>query len=420
MTFASNAYDVIVVGGGPAGSTAATLTAQAGLSVLLLERARLPVHKVGESLMPASWEVLERLGVVERLAKSHFPKKYSVQFFSSNGKASSPFYFSESPCVEHPQTWQVVRSEFDQLLFENAREKGVEAHDGVNVREIVFSGDRATGVRVQGPEGNVQSLSSRVVVDASGQSSLISSKFKLKEVDEKLRNASMFTYFEGGQRDADLDEGATLILHTEDKDSWFWYIPQPNDRVSVGVVAPFEYLVRPPKRPPQQVFEEELAKCPGLLPRLQGARQSGPMQVLRDFTYRSKRRAGEGWVLVGDAYGFVDPLYSSGVYFALKSGELAADAMIEGFAQDDLSGERLGSFEPLFLRGMEAVRKLVHAFYDKEFSISKFLRRHPEHRDDLVQILVGNVFRDGVDDLFGPMGEMTDLPASWVVETALP
>ncbi len=417
MTFASDSYDVIVVGGGPAGSTSATLIAQQGHSVLLLEREKLPIHKVGESLMPASWSVLERLGVLDKLSESHFPKKYSVQFFSNSGRGSSPFYFSESPCVDHPQTWQVVRSEFDHLLFENAREKGVEAHDGVNVREILFSGDRATGVRVKGPDGEMHQLSSRVVVDASGQSSLISSKFKLKQEDPKLRNASMFTYFEGGQRGEDLDEGATLILHTEDKDSWFWYIPQPNDRVSVGVVAPFEYLVRPPKRPPQQVFEEELAKCPGLQPRLVGATQVGPMQVLKDFTYRSRRRAGEGWVLVGDAYGFVDPLYSSGVYFALKSGELAADAIVGGFAANDLSGERLGSFEPLFLRGMEAVRKLVHAFYDKDFSISKFLRKHPEHRDDLVQILVGNVFRDGVDDLFGPMGSMTDLPESWVVET---
>ncbi len=415
MSFASNEYDVIVIGGGPAGSTVATLTAKAGHRVLLLERESFPCYKIGESLMPAAWSVLNRLGVVERMGSGPFQKKYSVQFYSASGRASSPFYFSESSCVEHPQTWQVVRSEFDHMLFENARQNGVEAHQEINVREVLFDGDRATGVRVETADGSRREITSRVVVDASGQSAMISSRLKLKEEDPKLRNVSMFTYFEGARRDEGVDEGATLVLNTVDKDSWFWFIPLPEDRVSVGVVAPFDYLVRPPKRPPQEVFEEELAKCKGLKVRLEGARQVAPMRVLKDFTYRSRRRAGEGWVLVGDAYGFVDPLYSSGVYFALKSGELAADAICEGLAEGDLYGSRLGSFDPLFLRGMEAVRKLVHAFYDKNFSLGEFLRRHPEFRDDLVQILVGNVFREGVDDLFKPMAEMTQFPPSWTV-----
>ena len=409
----ADCYDVVVVGGGPAGSTTSALVAEGGHRVLQLERETFPRYKIGESLIPATWSVLDRLGMVEQLEASHFPKKHSVQFFSKSGKASSPFYFSESPRVKNPQTWQVVRSEFDQMMLDNARAKGVEVHEGVRVREVIFDGDRATGVQAEGPEGERVQLGAKVVVDASGQSALISSRLKLRQEDPNLRNAAMFTYYEGAQRDPGLDEGATLVLHTEEQESWFWYIPQPEDRVSVGVVAPMGYLVRPPKRPPQEVFDEEVARCPGLIPRLSKARQVAPVKVLRDFTYRSKRRAGDGWVLVGDAYGFVDPLYSSGVFLALKSGEMAADSILAGLAAGDCSAERLGAFEGEFLRGMEAFRKLIYAFYDKDFSIAGFLKQHPEFQDDIVQILVGNVFREDVDDLFVPMGRMTPLPTSW-------
>ncbi|MCB1035893.1 MAG: tryptophan 7-halogenase [Acidobacteria bacterium] len=409
----SDCHDVIVVGGGPAGSTTAALVARGGARVLLLERETFPRYKIGESLIPETWGTLERLGVVEQLRDSHFPKKHSVQFFGKTGRPSSPFYFSESPRVKHPQTWQVVRSEFDQILLDNCRAQGVEVHEGVNVREVILDGDRATGVRAELPGREVVELGAKVVVDASGNSGLLATRLKLREEDPKLRNASMFTYFEGAQRDPGRDEGATLVLNTESQDSWFWYIPLPEDRVSVGVVAPLTYLLRPPKRPPQEVFDEEVSRCPGLLPRLEGARQVAPVQALKDFTYRSRQRAGDGWVLVGDAYGFIDPLYSSGVFLALKSGEMAADAILDALAAGDWSASRLGRFETEFLSGMDAFRKLVHAFYDKEFSIAGFLKEHPQYQDDIVQILVGNVFREDVHRLFTPMAEMTTLPAPW-------
>lgn len=411
-SFEKEAYDVVVIGAGPAGSTAAALTAEKGHDVLLLEKETFPRHKIGESLIPATWPVLERLGVVDKLRCSRFPEKHSVQFFSKTGQASAPFYFAESPRVEHPQTWQVVRSEFDQILFDTARERGAEAHQGVTVKEVLFDGDRAVGVKVQAG-GEVRELSSKVVVDASGQRAILSSRLGLKDEDPMLRNASMFTYYEGARRDEGRDEGATLILHTRDQKSWFWYIPQPDDRVSVGVVAPLSYLIRPPKRPPQEVFDAEVAKCEGLKPRLEGARQVAPVQVLKDFTYRSTRRAGDGWVLVGDAYGFVDPLYSTGVLLALKSGEMAADAISDGLDKGDVSAAQLGRFEGEFLKGMEAFRKLVYAFYDKDFSIAGFLKEHPQYRDDLVQILVGNVFGEGVDAMFEPMARKTALPQPW-------
>ncbi len=406
--------DVVVVGGGPAGAATATMVAQQGHRVVLLERERFPRYHIGESLIPATWPILERLGMIETLRASAFPQKHSVQFFSRDGRASTPFYFEDSPLVPHPQTWQVVREEFDQMMLDNAREHGVEVHEGVNVREVLFDGDRARGVRAEAAAGEPLELAARVVVDASGQSGLIANHFGLRAEDPGLRNAAFFTYFKGAQRDPGRDEGATLVLQTEDQAAWFWVIPMPGDRTSVGVVAPMEYLTRPPKRSPQEVFDAEFARCPGLVPRLVAAEQLEEVQVLKDYTYWAKRRAGDGWVLVGDAYGFIDPLYSSGVFLALKSAELAADAIADGFATDDLSGAKLGRFEADFLSGMEAFRKLVHAFYDPSFSLGGFLREHPHHRDDVVQILVGNVFYPGVHDLFVPMAGKTRLPEPWV------
>jgi len=402
-------YDVITIGGGPAGSTAAALLAQDGYRVLQLERERFPRFKIGESLIPASFDTLKRLGVLDELRRSHFPKKYSVQFFSGDGRASTPFYFSETDPSERSQTWQVLRSEFDALLLDNARRRGAEVRTGVQVREVLFDGDRATGVRVR-TDGTEREIGCRVVIDASGQRALVARQLKLRCQDPRLRMAAIFTHFAGAQRDSGIDEGATLILNTRDKDSWFWYIPLPEDRVSVGVVGPIDYLVRGRQGSPQRIFEEELERCPRLEPRLAAARQVLPVMVLNDFSYTSRQVAGDGWVLVGDAFGFLDPIYSSGVLLALRSAELAADAVGDALATGDLSGVRLGGFGPRLRDGMAAFRQLIYAFYNKEFSFGRFLRRHPEHRLAVIRILVGDVFDEDFTPLFDDLGRMIELP----------
>jgi flavin-dependent dehydrogenase len=402
-------YDVITIGGGPGGAAAATLLAQRGYKVLLLERSRTPRFKIGESLMPATYETLERMGVLPQLKASHFPKKYSVQFFNRTGKGSSPFYFYETDPSESSQTWQVLRSEFDALLLDNARDQGVEVRRGALVKDILFEGDRAVGVRAELADEGEREIHCRVVVDASGQSALIARKLGLRQPDPELRKAAYFTHYQGALRDPGQDEGATLVLHTEDAKAWFWYIPLPDDRVSVGVVGSPEYLVTGRPADPQQVFEEEVERCPALKPRLANATQVFPVQATRDFSYRASRIAGDGWVLVGDAFGFLDPIYSSGVFLALKSGELAADSIHEALVAEDPSAERLGQHGPSFAAGMEAMRKLVYAFYEDGFSFAKFLNRHPEHRLNIVHLLVGNVFHP-VGSLFKDMGEMVRLP----------
>jgi flavin-dependent dehydrogenase len=402
-------YDVIVIGGGPGGAAASTLIAQKGHRVLLLERSRTPRFKIGESLMPATYWTLERMGVLPKMKASHFPRKYSVQFYNRSGKASSPFYFSETDPHESSQTWQVLRSEFDALLLDNARDQGVEVRRGASVKDVLFEGDRAVGVRVDLDHEGEREISCRVVVDASGQSALISKKLGLRQPDPELRKVAFFTHFEGAYRDPGIDEGATLVLHTDEAKSWFWYIPLPNDRVSVGVVGGLDDLIAGRSGDPQQVFDEEVAKCPAVERRIANAAQVMPIQATKEFSYRSKRIAGDGWVLVGDAFGFLDPIYSSGVFLALKSGELAADSVNEALAAGDLSGERLGAHGPMFLAGMEAMRKLVYAFYEDGFSFSKFLAQFPEHRLGIVNLLVGNVSAP-IGDLFKDMAEMVRLP----------
>jgi flavin-dependent dehydrogenase len=222
MTFAASEYDVIVAGGGPAGSATATLIAQQGYRTLLIERSLGPEFKIGESLMPATYWIFDRLGVLDQMKASHFPKKYSVQFFSSDGRASTPFYFRDHDTHENSQTWQVLRSEFDQMLLDNAAAKGVEVQRGVTLKDVLFEGDRAVGARVSVTGGDPVDLASRVLVDATGQRAFLAGKLRLLEVDSRLKQASFFTHFRGGYRDQGVDEGATIILHTDERKSWFW------------------------------------------------------------------------------------------------------------------------------------------------------------------------------------------------------
>lgn len=392
-------HDVIVIGGGPAGATAATVVAQGGRCVALLERHEEPPFKIGESLMPATYWTLDRLGVLPRMRESFFPQKYSVQFFSKSGRASSPFYFFENDDHESSQTWQVLRSEFDRLLLDNAREHGVDVHMGTRVQEVLFEGSKAVGVRVQGPDGETREMACRVVIDATGQSAFLARRLGLREVDPCLKHVSFYTHFEGAHRDEGVDEGATLILHTRTQDAWFWYIPLPEDRVSVGVVGPIPHLIEGRSNDPQTVFDEELACCPPVQERLEGATQVMDVKVAKDFSYKSQKIAGDGWILAGDAFGFLDPIYSSGVFLALKSGELAADTTLAALEEDDVSEASLRRHEGEYVRGMEALKKLVRAFYDPSFSFAGFLKRHPEHREPVIDLLVGNVYRKNVDGL---------------------
>jgi flavin-dependent dehydrogenase len=402
----SQLADVIVIGGGPAGATTSTLIAQHGKKVVLFEREKFPRFHIGESLIPETFWVLKRLNMLPKMHASPFVKKYSVQFVGSSGKLSEPFYFMDNKPHECSQTWQVLRSEFDKIMLDNAREHGVEAHEGVRVLDVLFEGERAVGVRVMDENGKDHEVRSQVVVDASGQSTMIASKFKMRVADPELKKGALWTYFKGAYRDTGRDEGATMVLQTSGKKGWFWYIPLHNDVVSVGVVSSFEYLFNG-RGDHETIYNEELDNCPAVKERVSIGERCAGFYATKDYSYRSRRAAGDGWVLVGDAFGFLDPLYSSGVLLALKSGSLAADTIVEALDKGDTSAAELGKWAPNFSKGMDRMRRLVCEYYNG-FSFGRFVKAYPQLKGHITDLLIGDLFEDKVDDVIEPMESMKE------------
>jgi flavin-dependent dehydrogenase len=396
-----SATEVVVIGGGPAGSTVSTLLAQHGRKVQLFERERFPRFHIGESLIPETYWVLKRLKMLDKMKGSHFVKKYSVQFVSATGKVSTPFYFWDNKPHECSQTWQVARGEFDLMMLRNAAEQGVEVHEGTRVLDVLFEGRRAVGVRIQQENGESREVRAQVVVDASGQTAMLQNRFKLRQWDPVLNKGAIWSYWKGAYRDSGRDEGATLVIQTPNKQGWFWYIPLHNDIISVGVVAPFDYLFKG-RGSHEQTYEEEVKACPAVQERVARATRCAGYFATKDYSYRSRQAAGDGWVLIGDAFGFLDPLYSSGVLLALKSGELAADAIAEGLARGDTSVAQLGKWGPTFNQGVDRMRRLVCEYYDG-FSFGKFVRAFPQLRGKITDLLIGDLFTDKVDEVWPAM-----------------
>ncbi|MFP5265211.1 MAG: NAD(P)/FAD-dependent oxidoreductase [Blastocatellia bacterium] len=411
MEIDSSSYDVIVMGGGPAGSAVASILAREGRKVVLFEKEEFPRHHIGESLMTDTYWTFRRMGFLDKLKESPFVRKYSVQFANPAGKESRPFYFFEANHHESAVTWQVTREVFDKMLIEHADEQGATVHQGSAVKQVIFEGDRAVGCEVRMRDGSFEKFYAKVVVDATGQSAMLSNKFRWRVRDPKLKKAVLYSYFKGAHREPDLNGGATLVLRTAPgSGGWFWYIPLENDITSVGIVADPDYLVKGRGQDLSKIFHEEIEKCEPCRRRVADGTRVDKIYSIIDYSYRSKLCAGNGFILIGDAYGFLDPIYSSGVLLALKMAELAADAIHDAFNRNDFSAERLGQFQAKLDKGIESMRKLVHSFYSEGFSFSQFLKKYPEQRVNLINLLIGDVFKDGVDDIYGPMSEFAEIP----------
>ena len=397
-------YDAIVIGAGPAGSTAGALLAEYGYRVLMLDREPVQAYHIGESLIPYTWFTLNRLGVLDKLRASADTKKYSVQFVSITGKVSQPFYFFQTIKHECAQTWQVVRSEFDGMLIDNAVSKGVELRRGVSVRDVILEGPRVVGVRADVKDGaKGEEIRARVVVDASGRDSLLSRKFGWKDRDKDLNKIAVWSYYKGARRDPGLDEGATTVAYVPQK-GWFWYIPQHSDIVSVGVVGEPSYLYRD-TRDPNEIFAREVRDCRWISERVSVGEQCDQVRVTGEYSYHSKQIGGDGFCLVGDAFAFLDPLFSTGVFLGLKSGEMAADAIHAALSSDgQVSTHHFDDYLKRQRHAVTSFRNLVTSFYDLSFSFREFLDVYPHLHSSIVDTLVGNVFTD-LDPLYKALQE---------------
>lgn len=342
--------------------------------------------------MPQAYGVLERLGILPKLKRTKFPRKHSVRIVARDGHTSEAFYFSETVTDERAATWQVERGEFDHLLLEHARESGVEIWDGTYVDSVLFRGNRAVGVRISRQQGEQIDVPAKVVVDASGRTCLIGTQLALKKDVPGLRKSALWGYFRGGKRLPGIEAGEATIYLMADG-GWFWYNPLADDVVSVGIVADPEYLFSG-EGSSEHILAREVAKCAPLAARLEDAERTGPVRGLRQLAYVNRQTCGDGWVMIGDARVFLDPIFSSGLFLALTSAELAAGCIDEALRTGDTSAARLGCFEAKLWEGIEVVRRLIHAFYDPDFGFSKFVERFPEQRAALIDCLVGDVLKD--------------------------
>src|SRR5437899_5612614 len=379
--------EVLIIGAGPAGSSAAAMLAEKGRRVLVLEREKFPRYHIGESLLPFTFHALQRLGLIEKMRRSAFVKKYSVQFVSPNGKASQPFYFfNRYDRGTVAQTWQVLRSEFDLMLMENAREKGAMVQEQITVTDLLQENGQVVGVAAKDAGGRRIEYRAPLTLDCSGRESFAAVRKNWRLKDPGLNKVAVWTYYRSAKRDPGLDEGATTVAYVPEK-GWFWYIPQHNDMVSVGVVAEGKYLSRDGIKAPEAIFAREIEQNAWIKEHLACGRQTGPYYVTNEFSFHSKYCAAEGLLLVGDALCFLDPVFSSGLMLALKSGVLAADAVHAAFVANDFSPERFAEYGATLRQGIENMRKLVYAFYDPNFSFRELTDKYPDLADDVTDCL---------------------------------
>jgi flavin-dependent dehydrogenase len=403
-------YDVLIIGAGPAGSTAAALLAEKGRRVLVFEKEKFPRYHIGESLMPFCWFTLNRLGVLAEMDRIGLVKKYSVQFVTPDGRQSQPFYFFQH--YDHPSnvTWQVERSDFDLMLLENARRKGAEVREQTPVTRVLRDeSGRTIGVVAAGPDGVAREFFAPVTIDCSGRDQVAVGREGWRIKDPQLNKLAIWTYYRGAKRDPGIDEGNTTVAYVEGR-GWFWYIPLRGDVVSVGVVADKDYLFSETKDP-AAILQREIERNRWIADHLRSGEQFGEHWVTSEFSYRSRYCAADGLVLAGDAFAFLDPVFSSGVFLALKSGEMAADTIDAALTEGDTTGARFTEYGERLCGALENMRKLVYAFYDTNFSFARMLKAYPEHRARLTDSLIGDLFDRDFSELYAAMSEFAQLPA---------
>jgi flavin-dependent dehydrogenase len=316
--------DVLVIGGGPAGATVAPFLAEKGYRVVVLEKARHPRFHIGESLLPANLPLFERMGIADQV-KAIGMVKPGAEFVSPCHEMTQTFHFADAWDKSMPTAYQVKRDEFDTILIRNAEQKGVEVHEGCKAKSVDFLPDNSAAVRAVHDDGRETEWQARFVVDASGRDTFLANRFQIKHRNPKHNSSAIYGHFTGAKRHEGAAEGNITIFWFEH--GWFWFIPMQNDITSIGMVTWPYYMKTKGERSLEQFLMDGIAMCPGLGMRLKDATLVNQVEATGNFSYVSERNHGANYVMLGDAYAFIDPVFSSGVLLAMNSGVIAAEAI---------------------------------------------------------------------------------------------
>ncbi|MEO9514567.1 MAG: tryptophan 7-halogenase [Paracoccaceae bacterium] len=369
-------YDAIVVGGGPGGSTAATLLAKAGKSVLLIEKDKFPRYRIGESLVPGIVPVLEELDVLDKIDAHGFTEKFGITLVWGGQQEKWSVDFDEAGGASHGKAYQVVRSEFDYILIQNAREKGVVVLEDTAVTDFLFEGTRCAGVSFRGVDGHTHEAFASVIIDASGQANMLGRRLHDIEVVDDLKNRAVWAYYQGGT----VPQGKTagnIIVENNISDGWLWMIPLHDGTHSIGLVAPQDSFRG---RDTGEMFAEKIAESNMISDYLKDATQVTDFRSHKDWSYSCSQLQGEGYYLVGDAAGFVDPLFSTGVFLAMNSASLAVKQILASFAEPEREAEHGAVYEANYRQFLDVVTSFVKFFYDTK----KQKENYFDHARDLV------------------------------------
>lgn len=382
-------YEVVVIGGGPAGSASAAHLARKGHKVLLVEREVFPRFHIGESQLPWSNEILRILGVEEAIQAVGFTRKWGASFTSNDGGADQYADFSRAVETPTPQTWQVPRAEFDHVLLQHAEKSGAEVLQGARMLDAIFDKDGVT-VSYVDPKGLPRSARTRMVVDASGRAGFLAKRFGTRDVDPLLRNVAVHAQFEHVPRKEGRRAGDIQMVTRPDR-GWFWFIPISPTIMSVGAVIPKAVHDASVQATPEQTLERYVAETPAAAALMRDAKRVSPGRYDADYSYLHSQHAGDRWVLVGDSGGFLDPIFSTGVLLALQSAVEAGDIISEGLKTGDLGRHRFASFEKSSRDRYHHFRRFAVGFYDPAFRDLFFTRSERLGiYDAVLSVLAGN------------------------------
>jgi flavin-dependent dehydrogenase len=375
-----SSVDVLVAGGGPAGSSVATMLVKRGYRVVVLEKEPHPRFHIGESLLPQTMELLETLGVYDRIERAGFVPKWGASFVLADGEKANTFYFEDGLVPGRPSAFQVLRSRFDHMLLDHSRRQGADLREGHTLRELVIRDDGVQAA-VRDPAGTIYPLRARFFADATGRDAFLASRSKTREHDPRLKKVALFAHFEGVRRDEGRDAGNTISVVI--RGGWIWFIPLADDMTSIGVVIEKE-MFKQSGLSPEQYFERVLSQVPVISHRMGRARRQSIVRSTTDFSYKTGDLYSERSIVLGDAGFFLDPIFSSGVHLAISSGVYGAEA-IDAVLRRPGSRRALRRYQRLMRRNQDLYFKFIHGWYTPGFME---LLLSPTRRFQMVQAIV--------------------------------